>query len=312
MLISVLIPSYNEALVIGESYKRLKKVFTDNNLKDYEFIFINDGSKDQTLSILRFISNDDEHVKIINFSRNFGHQAAVTAGMQECKGDVAIIIDADLQDPPEVIPEMLKIYYEKKCNVVYGVREARKGESFFKLITAKLFYRTLNYLSDVSFPVDTGDFRLVDRKVINAFNKLHEKNKYIRGLISWIGFDQHPVYYKREARFAGETKYPLRKMIRFASIGLFYFSKKPLKLATSIGFLSIIVGLIYVLMIIFSKIFGYGNIVSGWSSMVIIIIFFGGVQLLTIGVLGQYIGSLFDEVKNRPEYIISEKINFRE
>ncbi len=310
MLISVIIPSYNEEEVIAESYKRLKSVFVDNQLPDYELIFINDGSRDKTVYILRDIASKDEHVKLLNFSRNFGHQAAVTAGLNECKGDVAVIIDADLQDPPEVIVDMLEVYEKEQCNVVYGVRNKRKGESFFKLLTAKVFYRLLNSLSDISFPVDTGDFRLVDRNVIDAFNSLHEKNKYIRGLISWLGFKQCPVYYNREARFAGETKYPFRKMLKFASIGLFYFSKKPLKLATSVGFLSILAGLIYVLMIIFSQIFGYGHVVSGWTSTIIVIIFFGGVQLLTIGVLGQYIGSLFDEVKNRPEYIIAEKVNF--
>lgn len=310
-LISVIIPSFNEEEVISESYKRLTSVFHDNQLPNYELIFINDGSRDKTGYILREIAMKDDHVKLLNFSRNFGHQAAVTAGLNECKGDVAVIIDADLQDPPEVIIDMLDVYHKEQCNVVYGVRNKRKGESFFKLLTAKLFYRLLNSLSDISFPVDTGDFRLVDRKVIDAFNNLHEKNKYIRGLISWLGFKQCPVYYNREARFAGETKYPFRKMLKFASIGLFYFSKKPLKLATSVGFMSILAGLIYVMIIIFSQIFDLGHVVSGWTSTIIVIIFFGGVQLLTIGVLGQYIGSLFDEVKNRPEYIIAEIVNFK-
>ena len=176
--------------------------------------------------------------------------------------------------------------------------------------TAKFFYRTLNYLSDIPFPVDTGDFRLIDRNIIDVFNNLHEKNKYIRGLISWVGFRQSPVYYEREARFAGETKYPLKKMLKFAAIGLFYFSKKPLRLATSIGFTSILIGLILALWLFIAVVTGIAHVVTGWTSTIIIIIFFGGVQLLTIGVLGQYIGSLFDEVKNRPEYIIAEKINF--
>ncbi len=312
MLISVIIPVYNEEEVITESYRRLANVFIDNNLTDYELIFINDGSRDRTVNILKEIALKDVHVKLLDFSRNFGHQAAVTAGLRECKGDVAIIIDADLQDPPEVMIEMLKVYESEACNVVYGVRNKRKGESFFKLLTAKMFYRLLNSLSDITFPVDTGDFRLIDRKVIDAFNNLNEKNKYIRGLISWLGYKQCPVYYNREARFAGETKYPFRKMLKFASIGLFYFSKKPLKLATSVGFLSILAGLIYVFYILSSQIFGFGHVVSGWTSTIVVIIFFGGVQLLTIGVLGQYIGSLFDEVKNRPEYIISEKVNFNE
>jgi glycosyltransferase involved in cell wall biosynthesis len=312
MLISVIVPTFNEEKVIKESYRRLANVFINNNLPDYELIFINDGSRDKTMFFMREIALKDEHVKLLNFSRNFGHQAAVTAGLKECKGDVAVIIDADLQDPPEVILDMLKVFEKEECNVVYGVRNKRKGESFFKLLTAKMFYRLLNSLSDISFPVDTGDFRLIDRKVIDAFNNLHEKNKYIRGLISWLGFKQCPVYYNREARFAGETKYPFSKMLKFASIGLFYFSKKPLKLATSVGFTSIFAGLLIALWLLISQIFGLGHTVSGWTSTIIIIIFFGGVQLLTIGVLGQYIGSLFDEVKNRPEYIIAEKVNFNE
>lgn len=312
MLISVIIPSYNEEKVITESYRRLGNVFINNNLPEYELIFVNDGSRDKTMYILREIASKDKHVKLLTFSRNFGHQAAVTAGLKECKGDVAVIIDADLQDPPEVIVHMLDVFEKEQCNVVYGVRNKREGESYFKLLTAKIFYRLLNSLSDISFPVDTGDFRLVDRKVIDAFNNLHEKNKYIRGLISWLGFKQCPVYYNREARFAGETKYPFRKMLKFASIGLFYFSKKPLKLATSIGFTSIFAGLIIALWLLINQIIGLGHTVTGWTSTIIIIIFFGGVQLLTIGVLGQYIGSLFDEVKNRPEYIIAEKVNFNE
>jgi len=310
MLISVIIPSFNEEQVIQESYRRMVSVLTNNDLKEFELIFINDGSHDNTLNILKEIASQDPHVRVISFSRNFGHQSAVTAGLNQCKGEVAIIIDADLQDPPEVIPEMLKIYEKEKCNVVYGVRKKRKGENFFKLQTAKIFYRTLNYLSDIPFPVDTGDFRLIDRNIIDVFNNLHEKNKYIRGLITWVGFKQYPVYYEREARFAGETKYPLRKMLKFAAIGLFYFSKKPLRLATSIGFMSILIGLILALWLFTTVVFGVAHVVTGWTSTIIIIIFFGGVQLLTIGVLGQYIGSLFDEVKNRPEYIIAEKVNF--
>lgn len=309
MILSVIIPCFNEEGVIAESYRRLDAVMKSLGNYDYELIFINDGSRDKTLALLRDLARKDTHVKVLNFSRNFGHQAAVTAGMKECNGDLAVIIDADLQDPPEVIVEMLEVYLNEECNVVYGVRKKRKGETFFKVLTAKLFYRFLNSLSDISFPVDTGDFRLVDRKIIDTFNSLHEKNKYIRGLISWIGYKQCPVYYERDARFAGETKYPFRKMLKFASIALFYFSKKPLKLATSVGFISILVGLALAIYIIAGKVFGFAHVVSGWTSTIIVIIFFGGVQLLTIGVLGQYIGSLFDEVKNRPEYIIESKEN---
>ena len=310
MLISVIIPTFNEEKVISECYNRLVNVFIKHQLGGYEFLFINDGSHDNSLEILKDLASRDSQLKIVNFSRNFGHQAAVTAGLHECNGDIAIIMDADLQDPPEIIPEMVKIYEKEKCNVVYGVRIKRKGENFFKIQTAKLFYRFLNFISNESFPLDAGDFRLVDKKIITVFRSLPEKNKYIRGLIGWLGFKQCPVYYDRESRFAGETKYPFRKMLRFAAVGLFYFSKKPLKLATNIGFLSIIVGLGLAIFLFLNMIFKFNYVVTGWTSTIIIIIVFGGVQLLTIGVLGQYIGSLFDEVKCRPEYIISEKINF--
>jgi glycosyltransferase involved in cell wall biosynthesis len=312
MLISVIVPTFNEEKVINECYNRLVTVFTRHQLGGYEFLFINDGSHDSSPEILKELASRDSHVKVVNFSRNFGHQAAVTAGLHECTGDVAIIMDADLQDPPEVIPDMLTIYEKERCNVVYGVRIKRKGENFFKIQTAKLFYRLLNYISNESFPLDAGDFRLVDKNIITVFRNLPEKNKYIRGLIGWVGFKQCPVYYDRDSRFAGETKYPFRKMLRFAAVGLFYFSKKPLKLATNIGFLSILIGLIFSIFLFLNMIFKFDYVVTGWTSTIIIIIVFGGVQLLTIGVLGQYIGSLFDEVKGRPEYIISEKINFNE
>lgn len=308
MLLSVIIPCYNEELVVRESHKRLTSVMQQIEM-DYELIFINDGSRDNTYSILKELASQDPCTKILNFARNFGHQCAVTAGLNNCSGDLAVIIDSDLQDPPEVILDMLEIQKREGANVVYGVRKKRDGESWFKLVTAKYFYRTLNKLSDVQFPVDTGDFRLVDRNIINEFNKLHEKNKYIRGLISWMGYKQVPCYYERKERFAGETKYPLKKMLKFASIGLFYFSKKPLKMATWLGFFSVALCLIYAIVIFIMKLIHPASFVVGWTSIVLLVIFFGGVQLLTVGILGQYIGNLFDEAKDRPEYIIRDKVN---
>ncbi|MFC0185193.1 glycosyltransferase family 2 protein [Pseudarcicella hirudinis] len=310
LFISVIVPCYNEEQVIEHTYQRIVKTLQGFPARGYELIFINDGSKDNTLSSLKRLAALDSNVKVLAFSRNFGHQPAVSAGIEMCEGDVAIIIDADLQDPPELFPEMIKIHLEENANVVYAVRKERKGESLFKLFTAKLFYRLINNLSDVKLPVDTGDFRLIDRMVIDTFKKLPEKNKYIRGLISWIGYKQVPVYYVREERFAGETKYPLSKMMKFATTSLLYFSKKPLKLAMTMGFLSIVVGLFLAAWVITGIIFRPNTIVSGWASSVIAIIFFGGVQLLTIGVMGEYLGNIFDEIKNRPEYIIHEKINF--
>ena len=307
--LSIIVPCYNEEKVIDETYKQLTQQIATLD-KSYEIIFINDGSKDTTIDILKNIATKDNHVKIIDFSRNFGHQCAVSAGLKYCTGEIAAIIDADLQDPPAVILEMINIMETEQANVVYGVRKHRTGESWFKLITAKWFYRALNALSEVKFPIDTGDFRIVDRKVINQFNGLKEKNKYIRGLISWMGFKQVPCYYNREKRFAGETKYPLRKMLKFAMIGLFYFSKKPLQVATSLGIICLGLGLLYFLWMLIAVIFSLINTVPGWLSIIGIIIFFGGVQLLTIGVLGRYIGNIFDETKERPEFIVNEIINF--
>jgi glycosyltransferase involved in cell wall biosynthesis len=306
MLTSIIIPCFNEENVLESTYRRLSAVLGSQEGMDYELLFVDDGSIDSTPAILKAMAEKDRRVTVIRFSRNFGHQPAVSAGMQHCRGDLAVIIDADLQDPPEVIPDMLRQLKAEQANVVYGVRKRRKGETWFKLVTAKIFYVLLNKLSDVPIPLNTGDFRVVDRKVINAFNSLPENTKYIRGLISWMGFKQIPFYYERDARFAGSTKYSLMKMIRFASTGIFYFSKKPLQIATAFGFLSVGVGLLLSAWLLFNKFVNPQYLVSGWTSIVLIVIYFGGVQLLTIGILGQYIGNLFDEVKRRPEYIVDE------
>jgi len=310
--LNVIIPCFNEALVIRETYERLNSVLTKIDGVESTITFIDDGSRDETLDILREIAETDKNVKIIGFSRNFGHQAAVTAGINHCTADMAVVIDADLQDPPEIIPDLIRCKEEQNANVVYCVRKKREGEGIFKKVTANLFYRILNTLTEVKFPVDTGDFRLIDANVVKEFNRLHERGKYIRGLISWIGFKQVPFYYERHARFAGETKYPLRKMIRFAMMALVYFSKKPLQLALALGSLAVLIGLALACWYLFGKLFGFTNAESGFTSIMILIIFFGGVQLLTIGALGQYIGVLFDEIKGRPEYIIKDQINFNQ
>jgi dolichol-phosphate mannosyltransferase len=306
--LSIIVPCYNEEAVIEVSYHHIKNVLSNLDLES-RIIFINDGSKDKTLDILCAIAEKDKSVKVISFSRNFGHQKAVTAGIHHCTSDLAIIIDADLQDPPELIPEILKKQKEEQANVVYCVRKKRNGENRFKLWSSKTFYRTFNKLSEMSFPLDTGDFRLIDSRIIQEFNRFKERGKYIRGLISWVGFKQVPFYYEREARYAGETKYPVKKMFSFAYAALLYFSKKPLIISISLGFIAVFIGFVMALWYILGKIFGYTNAESGWTSIMIIIIFFGGIQLLTIGVLGQYIGILFEEVKERPEYIIDEIVN---
>ena len=242
--ISLVIPMYYEEEVAYKCYERISNVLKNINYKyDYEIIFINDGSKDKTLEILEKIAEEDKKVKIISFSRNFGHQAAVTAGLKEVNGDAIIIIDADLQDPPELIPEMMELW-EQGNEVIYGKRKKRKGESTFKLLSAKIFYQTLNALSDVEIPKDTGDFRLVDRKVVDVINSLPEHNKFLRGLFSWVGFKQKAYEYERQERVAGKTKYPLKKMLKLASDGIISFSTKPLKIVGALGIISIVISMI--------------------------------------------------------------------
>lgn len=307
MKISIVIPCYNEEAVLPASYERFTSVMSQTAY-DYELIMVNDGSRDRTEELLLTFAERDKHVKVISFSRNFGHQNAVTAGLHRSTGDMTAIIDCDLQDPPEVIPEMAKTMLTEKSNVVYGVRKQREGETFMKLFTAKLYYRLLNALSEYPFPVDTGDFRLIDRKVLETFKKFPEKHKYLRGLFSWMGFKQTPFYYDRNERFAGKTKYSFRKMISLAATGIFGFSKRPLKLAISLGTASIAVALLLAVWIF--VVYLTGHVIHGWTSTIIIILFLGGVQLFTVGILGEYIGNIFDETKNRPEYIIDKEVNF--
>ena len=241
--VSLIIPCYNEEEVLPILYERLNKV--SKLITDYEteFIFINDGSKDKTEEIVEKLYEQDKRVKLYSFSRNFGHQAAVSCGIHHTNSDLAVIIDADLQDPPEIIPDMIKMYEETKSPIIYGKRISREGETFFKKITATLFYRTINLLSEVQFPVDTGDFRLIDKKVIEAYKSFSESPKYIRGLISWMGFEQRPFEYHREARAAGGTKYTLKKMMKFAMTGIISFSTKPLKILGILGIISIFISL---------------------------------------------------------------------
>lgn len=306
--ISVVIPMYNEEEVVKTSYLRMKKVLEELKQYDYEMIFVNDGSKDKTLQLLEEIAQKNEKVKILSFARNFGHQAAVTAGIRYVTGDAIVIIDADLQDPPELLPEMIALW-EEGNEVIYGQRKSRKGESTFKLLTAKMFYNTLNALSDVEIPKDTGDFRLVDRKVIDVINSLPEHNKFLRGLFSWVGFQQKAYRYERQERQAGKTKYPLKKMWKLATDGIISFSTKPLKMVGGLGFLTIILSIGILIYSLLSYIFNLNNLTPGWTSIMVAITLFSGVQLLSIWVISEYIARIYDETRNRPEYIIDKKIN---
>ncbi|ACV64801.1 glycosyl transferase family 2 [Desulfofarcimen acetoxidans DSM 771] len=308
LFISIVVPMYFEEKVVNECYMRLTSVLEQNKI-NYEIIFINDGSTDNTLQILETLAIKDSRVKIINFSRNFGHQAAVTAGIENSFADAVVVIDADLQDPPELIPEMINLW-ENGYEVVYAKRKKRKGENWFKLITAKYFYRILSQMTEVSIPIDTGDFRLIDKKVIEEFKKMPEKNRFIRGMISWIGFKQIAIEYERDKRFAGDTKYPLKRMVKFALDGIISFSAKPLKLLGILGFSSVSISLVLLLYTITVKFLNNNDVISGWASLMTTIIFFGGVQLLSVSVLGEYVGRIYDESKNRPLYIIDKKVNF--
>lgn len=306
-LLSIVVPMYYEEAVAEECYTRLTKVMKDNAY-NYELIFVNDGSKDKTPEILRSLALSDSNVKVINFSRNFGHQAAVTAGIKASSGAAVVIIDADLQDPPELIPDMIALW-KQDYDVVYAKRKKREGETWFKLMTAKYFYKLLNSLSDIDIPKDTGDFRLIDRKVADAFLEMPEKNRFIRGMVSWLGFKQIAIEYIRSERFAGETKYPLKKMIKFAKDGIIGFSTKPLKIITTIGLFSVMLSFIVLVYSLSVKFLG-GNVERGWTSIIVAITFFGGIQILSLGIVGEYVARIYDEAKNRPLYLIREKLNF--
>ncbi len=304
---SVIVPLYNEELVIDESYKRLKEVM-DSVKENYEIIFMNDGSRDATRDKVEKICVKDQKIKLINFSRNFGHQCAITAGMDLAAGNAIVVIDADLQDPPEVIPQMIEKWKEG-YEVVYAKRIKRQGESFLKKFTAKTFYRVLKSMTSIDIPVDTGDFRLIDRKVCDALISLPERNRYVRGLVSWVGYKQTFVEMTRQERFAGESKYPLKKMMKLAFDGITSFSYKPLVIAAYLGGLSFLAGLISLVGVIIKNIVNHTSILNFGLIIAINLLMFGLV-LTSIGIMGQYIGRIFDESKARPNYIIASTINY--
>lgn len=307
-LLSVVIPCYNEEEVIDETIKRLKAFCSELVDLDVELIFVDDGSSDPTRELLKSYAAKDSRIRLIGFARNFGHQIAVTAGIDAACGDAVVLIDADLQDPPEVVHEMIAKWREG-YDVVYGTRIERLGESVFKRATARGFYRLLNRLSDVSIPIDTGDFRLMSRHVVDTLRAMPERDRFLRGMVSWVGFKQTALPYKRAERFAGESKYPLSKMLHFATDGILSFSTKPLQISIALGTASALIALIGIIFAFFWRIFT--NIwVPGWTTLMIAVLFLGGVQLISIGILGEYIGRIYSEVKNRPLYVASEYVGF--
>lgn len=301
--VSIIAPIYNEKESLPELYRRVRATMEGCN-ESWELILVDDGSTDGSTELIQSLAQQDAHVRKLIFARNFGHQIAVTAGLDYSRGEAVVIIDADLQDPPEVIPDLIAKWREG-YEVVYAIRKEREGESFFKLFTAALFYRLIYRITDVNIPRDTGDFRLLDRKVVNVLKQMRERHRFLRGMSAWVGFRQTGVYYKRASRFAGKTKYPLKKMLKFASDAITGFSYLPLQLATYMGFFCAGVSILAIPAVIIARLAG-SQAFFGQASTLIAVLFLGGVQLISLGILGEYIGRLYDEAKGRPLYILRE------
>jgi len=305
VVLSVVVPVFNESPVIRAFYQRATQAFAALRGVPYELIFVDDGSRDDSYPQLAALVAEDARVRVIKFSRNFGHQIAITAGIDHARGECVAVIDADLQDPPEVIADMLDRWREG-FDVVYGVRADRRGEGRLKLLTASMFYRLLNALVKIDIPVDVGDFRLLSRRAVEELKRLREKDRFVRGLISWIGLRQTGVPYNREPRHAGETKYPYRKMVKFALDGITSFSTVPLKLATWLGYAASAFAFLYLISVFVQKALGYT--IQGWATIMVAMLFLGGVQLICLGIMGEYIGRIFNEIKPRPMYVIEDQL----
>jgi polyisoprenyl-phosphate glycosyltransferase len=305
-VISVVVPCYNEEEVLLHCHSRLTQVLASMEGTEYELVYVNDGSSDRTDEILRYLNQTSPQTRVVMLSRNFGHQAAVTAGLTAAAGQCVVIIDADLQDPPEVILQMVD-RWRQGYEVVYGIRETRAGESGFKLRSAQLFYRLINKLSDVHIPLDTGDFRLLDRRAADALLAMPERHRLLRGMASWIGFRQYGLKYAREARFAGSTKYPLRKMLNLALDGIFSFSTVPLRFVTTLGLLTAALAAAGILYSLAVRIFT-SHWVAGWATLILAVLFTGGVEMFCFGILGEYIGRIYTEIKQRPLFIVREML----
>ena len=304
-LLSIIIPVFNEEQNIEPLLKRLIPVLKNYQ---YEIIFVDDGSKDKTALIIKKQSEKNKNIKLISFFRNFGHQMALTAGYKLTKGDCVITIDADLQDPPEIIPQMI-LKWQKGAQIVYAKRNERQGDNFFKKTTATIFYQLINFLSDTPIPQEVGDFRLLDKQVVEFLNNLNERPSFLRGLVSWGGYPTKFVYFKREKRLTGQTHYGFFKMLNFALEGITSFSVKPLRIATYFGFMSGIFGFLGIIYELIRKAISPQSFVIGWAGLFTAIMFLGGIQLITIGIIGEYIGKIYQEVQKRPKYLIREKIN---
>jgi dolichol-phosphate mannosyltransferase len=302
-LISLVVPVYNESEVLATFYERALKALQALEGFDYEIIFVDDGSRDNSYEQLTRLSTANPRVKVLKFSRNFGHQIAITAGIDHASGDCVVVIDSDLQDPPEVIQLMIE-RWQQGFDVVYGVRSERDGEKAMKLITASLFYRLLERVTSIKIPANVGDFRLMSRRAVTQLSRLREKDRFVRGLVSWIGFRQTGVTYSRDKRYAGVTKYPYRKMVKFAFDGITSFSTAPLKLATWSGYGASLLAFLYLISVFVQKLLGYT--VDGWATIMVALLFLGGVQLVCLGILGEYVGRVFTEIKPRPMYILEE------
>lgn len=299
MLLSVIVPVFNEEEVVEKTFRTLESVLAD---VEHELIFVNDGSRDRTREIVEKLQQEFPGNQLVNFSRNFGHQAAFSAGLQNARGQAVVIIDGDLQDPPELIHDMLAKWREG-YQVIYAQRRSRKGETFFKKITAHYFYRILNSLTNIDIPPDTGDYRLMDRAVVDHLNALPERSRFLRGLVCWVGFRRTGLLYDRAERTAGTSKYPLRKMLRLAIDGITGFSTTPLRVSFTLGLIATAFAFVIGVWGIVEKILYPATTSQGWTSLLIAIVFLGGIQLITIGILGEYIGRIYDEVKQRPLYI---------
>jgi glycosyltransferase involved in cell wall biosynthesis len=300
---SIIAPIFNEKENLSELHRRVAEVM-DSTGESWELILVDDGSSDSSTDMIRELAKKDKHIRPVIFARNFGHQVAVTAGLDYSRGDAVVIIDADLQDPPELILELAK-KWKDGYEVVFAVRAEREGESWFKLWTASLFYRIIYRITDVKIPLDTGDFRLMDRKVVNVMNKMRERYRFLRGMSAWVGFKQIGVEYKRAARVAGETKYPFRKMFRLAINAVTGFSYFPLQVATFFGFVSAGIAILAMPVVIYLRASG-SQAFFGQASTLLAVLFLGGVQLISLGILGEYVGRLYDEAKGRPLYIVRE------